>query len=612
MTMRTPFPGRGHFPETEADFRAGARQAWAILALAAAMSCACMLTAMLMGGVNADSMLPALVSTMHWSPFYWGQDRFGMLLPLLATPLHAPVENLLLQNGISAFLATGSFFWLAWFLLGRKDSFLGGGLALLVFVVLFSPYRMLDYFGAGQPYGQAAGLCYGGLCLFDNRMRPGMARMAMAGLGALLAVLGFWVTPSLVLTLVPLLLLRAFLGFDARPKEPSGAFWKRHRSWILLLLLVLLAFAASLFLSTFSLVRQRYDFLPLTELGGNLIRLWGHFFRHHLAFPWGAGVLAALFASGCAWLWLRRNFNGLRRIAWFTLSVLLVCLCESVVFALNYHASINDFDGRYLMLSRVLLLLAAAFPAATALGALPLYAGRMRWVLAIVLLVTPLARFGPPSLSQAREAVISRSGEYAAAAQEAGCTHFAGDYWTVWPTVFGVNQIRSQKGDSAPLWGLSERSQNTAEQWAGPAFRQNPRAALICGVAKDKTMLRYVQATGFIKPACREENGLRLCVSDVPLAYGAQMLPPRAMDVFEELPGPESVARPLVLPDGRRMVLYAFGQSGVVYRYDLLDANGVVSSYLDVRNTGRFLPMTSLESSRQAPELDFKAYGFGS
>jgi hypothetical protein len=43
---------------------------------------------------HADSLIPVLVSTQRWTPFFWGQDRFGMLVPLLASPIRHPLANL--------------------------------------------------------------------------------------------------------------------------------------------------------------------------------------------------------------------------------------------------------------------------------------------------------------------------------------------------------------------------------------------------------------------------------------------------------------------------------------------------------------------------------------
>ena len=61
---------------------------------------------------GADSFIPILVSLQRWTPFFWGQDRFGMLVPLLATPLKT--SELLAAKVISAaipgvLLTTGCF-----------------------------------------------------------------------------------------------------------------------------------------------------------------------------------------------------------------------------------------------------------------------------------------------------------------------------------------------------------------------------------------------------------------------------------------------------------------------------------------------------------------------
>ena len=35
---------------------------------------------------DSDSLVPVLMSLQRWTPFYWEQNRFGSLLPLLAVP----------------------------------------------------------------------------------------------------------------------------------------------------------------------------------------------------------------------------------------------------------------------------------------------------------------------------------------------------------------------------------------------------------------------------------------------------------------------------------------------------------------------------------------------
>ena len=54
-------------------------------------------------GHHSDSMVPVLASLYGWEPFFWMTDRNGLLLGLLARPVHHPLANLLLQFGLSVF-----------------------------------------------------------------------------------------------------------------------------------------------------------------------------------------------------------------------------------------------------------------------------------------------------------------------------------------------------------------------------------------------------------------------------------------------------------------------------------------------------------------------------
>jgi hypothetical protein len=35
---------------------------------------------------HADSLIPTLMSLIRWQPFFWEQDRFGMLIPCWRCP----------------------------------------------------------------------------------------------------------------------------------------------------------------------------------------------------------------------------------------------------------------------------------------------------------------------------------------------------------------------------------------------------------------------------------------------------------------------------------------------------------------------------------------------
>src|SRR5215510_15158256 len=57
---------------------------------------------------HGDTILSVMISLYHWTPFYWDQDRFGMLIPFLAIPFRNPFWNLLFQCGMSLFAGLGA------------------------------------------------------------------------------------------------------------------------------------------------------------------------------------------------------------------------------------------------------------------------------------------------------------------------------------------------------------------------------------------------------------------------------------------------------------------------------------------------------------------------
>jgi hypothetical protein len=47
----------------------------------------------------------------------------------------------------------------------------------------------------------------------------------------------------------------------------------------------------------------------------------------------------------------------------------------------------------------------------------------------------------------------------------AGCTHLAGNYWTVWKTVFHANLTLYERGEHRNVWGVTFRGQPASELW---------------------------------------------------------------------------------------------------------------------------------------------------
>jgi hypothetical protein len=145
--------------------------AWPIVLTAVLLATGCIVFSDIHSHTSGDSVVPVLVSTVHWTPHYWGADRFGMVLPLLAAWINNPLTNLIAQNCMSAFLGLLSPFLLACFIFGPRLFVAVGGAVSGLYVFAFSPFELYTYISLGQCYAPAVGFGYAGLCLFTYRGR---------------------------------------------------------------------------------------------------------------------------------------------------------------------------------------------------------------------------------------------------------------------------------------------------------------------------------------------------------------------------------------------------------------------------------------------------------
>ena len=164
---------------------------------------------------HADALVPVLVSLQRWTPFYWGQERYGMLVPLLALPVRDPLWNLLLQRLVLATASLGAVVLLARHVLQERDWRLAGLLSAGALLAL-APAPWLFEWLVDQPYGLSLGVALLGLALAepDDRGRRGGGQV---GLGAFLVLLAHWVNAGAGLLLLPLAVARALV--DKAEKE---------------------------------------------------------------------------------------------------------------------------------------------------------------------------------------------------------------------------------------------------------------------------------------------------------------------------------------------------------------------------------------------------------
>jgi hypothetical protein len=442
---------------------------------------------------HGDSIVPVLVSLQRWTPFYWDQERYGMLVPLLALPLRDPLWNLLAQRGLLVLSGLAAVVLLARHVLGGRDWPLAGAVSVAGLVAAAPAPWLFEYLG-DQPYGLSLALALAGLALAE----PHPARGAGGGAGRplhrlalalVLVVLAHWVNAATGILLAPLAAARA--GADLLEGEAPARVRARLAGDGALLAAGLLA--GQVFLRLYS---------PLT---GHPLRLdlgslpfaawphaWGAFFANAWrdASAWGAG-LAAAGAAGTALLAARPLRAHLAPALLRSGALLAAALAYALFTGTLRWVEENAFHWRYLAPSAVLVHVAAAALLAEPLARLPRLA-RAAGATALALVpAAALLAYGPPSLGRVRADLDRVAGGHTEDVLSARCQLVAGDYWSVWPAVFHAALVSRERGVPRPVWGLSHRANPTVPQWAAL-----PRAELrICRPAgEDAQAERWLRA----------------------------------------------------------------------------------------------------------------------
>jgi hypothetical protein len=443
---------------------------------------------------QADSLIPTLVSLLHWTPFYWGQDRFGMLVPLLVAPVRHPLANLLLQAGLSMFGGLASAILLARYVAPGPGWPLAGGLAAAALIAVASPPVRFAYL-VELPFGIGLALCLGGLLLVESRRsRPGRGRLTAS---VTLVVLGHWVNAAAGLPLLLCELLRrigALFGHGERDPAPGGGWvgrlWSIATKPSVLVLVVGLVVGDALRWTANQYRTSRGLLAPADWPGAwaaMALDAWGA-----LGLSWwplalvglaGAGSLLALRPAG------RRAFGAAAPGAAI---VVLAALLYIVPIAPMRWVAHNHFAYRYAFPSILLIQAALLSSPAAAVAAVLGERARARLALVGAALIVAGAVWvsGAPSLQRARAAVDERLGARTADVLALEATHVAGDYWCVWPVVYHANLVLHERGAGPRIWGVAFRSDPT---WrlARPAGDQEPRIAVPPGDVPVGLLARY-------------------------------------------------------------------------------------------------------------------------
>jgi hypothetical protein len=400
---------------------------------------------------HADSLLTVLISTQKWTPFFWGQDRFGMLVPLLAMPIRHPLANMLAQGWIMTVAALIAPFVTARFLVGRDGAWIAiGGCTNALFLLTATPAVQFDWL-VTQPYALSISLGFTALVIADNDRRRG------GSIAIVLLVLACWVNIGIVVLLAIAAVLRG-----RRP----------------LRLLALEAAAAALASLAATYLASAHTVTALAPPGKWSNGWWqllqgtsGVFSNPRAAVGTAAATVVAL-----ACLWWIDALPPARTVA----ALLAMAVGTWLVLGTSLWVGMNLYSFRYMYptlmiagagVSTVLVTLLAKWTKPLAIASLS------------VVTVLTMVNYGAPSLGRIDRGLDDRFGRQTGAILRAGAPVIAGDYWRVWPAVFHANLTLARTHVRARVFGLAYRSEETDALW-----KHSGREALVAAWPDDRSI----------------------------------------------------------------------------------------------------------------------------
>jgi hypothetical protein len=418
---------------------------------------------------TSDDLVFVLASLYAWTPFFWEQDRVGLLLPLLASPFNDPLTNLLIQNGLSVFAGLASSLLLARYLFRQPFYPLVAALANAGLLLLVSEDVRYNLF-INCCYGTALSLGVGGLVLTepgpDGRVPWPRCLAAMA-----LIALSEWVYVGGILLLAPLAVSRWLLMANRPPADPDRPRWRAllpdaEARWAV----AALAFGAAVGLWLKSRAGVGTDETPLVGLylgewpkawQQMALNLWTALAPGHWPILLGAAAVVGLGLQ--AWLGLRPACPVYRAAA----VAALAGLGKGLFLGTRTWLYLNLYAYRYLLPTllcvQVALLAIALAPLADTL------AERGRRLLlplsAVVLLAAALATYGWPSVDGVRTDLDKTLGQYTGDILAGDCQFVSGDYWQVWMAVYHANLTLHERGEPRTVWGVGSRGKPMSRCW---------------------------------------------------------------------------------------------------------------------------------------------------
>jgi hypothetical protein len=403
---------------------------------------------------HADSLLPVLTGLTAWTPFFWGQDRLGMLIPLLALPVREPFAHLLLQGFLVIGLSTWGLFLLVRALLPAAFPWVPSAALLLVLLLVLAPAEQrFNILWVHQPYSLSYAL---GLSAVELLRQRGALRLAGA---VLLFLAAAWVNIGVGLVVAPLVVWRAVFVDGGRSGLTRWRF--------VLVNAVLLAgatFCSARLASALPLPHTPLETLPRAAWKDAATELFLSAWTNSDVRAW-VSVALGLAALGLVGLASPRVRAQARPALLAAAGLALTATVPFAAVATSRWVAVNGYSLRYLVPPLLLLQAGCCLLATLPLLALPQgLRASASWGSAAAVGLAVLVSVGPPSRQAVVNAFESRWGSRARDVIAARATHVTGDYWKVWPTVFYADWLLGPAGRHDWPYGITDRSIATLDK----------------------------------------------------------------------------------------------------------------------------------------------------
>jgi hypothetical protein len=439
---------------------------------------------------NGDSIILSLISLQRWTPFLWEYDRFGMLLPLLATPFRDPLANLVFQSWLGILCGIASIFLLARFMV-RQPHWPVVAVIAVAALLLFTPLPIQFQWFLEQQYATSFTLALSALLLLESvRPHDWLSPRFLAAL--LLVALAHWVNLVIFVPLLPLVAVRYFL-------EADGTLLCRVTGRPLLRASGLLVFGALSGQIILKLAHIEVNagfsvFLPVAELPA----AWAQFgrstftalIRQHSdeAYLFGPAVFGALVL-----LVLPRLTNNLKSMLPAACALSFASAGYWLLTGASGWVQQNLYVVRYAFPSLLFIaVLLAMLAAAPFMAIRPDRVSPLAMLLAVSLLVAALRAYGVPAALRPREDIDRLFGRATPELLGAHTKVVVGDYWKVWPAVFHANLVGYGLGQREPIYGLTYRGSVTHPFWQSIP----PTELRVAALSGDAEASRYLLLLG--------------------------------------------------------------------------------------------------------------------